>query len=63
MSSTMTRQIALATVFATCALIGAVAVAAGLDADASDALVRAAPLAILCAVALTVLLADPFQRS
>jgi len=61
MTNLAARQIALVTVFATCALVVALTVAASLGADSREALVHAAPLAALCAVALGVLLADPFR--
>lgn len=61
MTNLATRQIALMTVFATCALIVTLAVAAGLGADAREALNRAWPLVGVCVLALGFLLADPFR--
>lgn len=58
MSQQVTRQIALMTVFATCILVVALLVGFGLGANADAALGQAAPLALVCGVALTVLLAD-----
>jgi hypothetical protein len=62
MTNLATRQIALLTVFATCALIVTLAVASGLGADTREAMIRAWPLVGVCALALTFLLADPFRR-
>ncbi len=61
MTGLATRQIALLTVFANCAMIITLAVASGLGADTREALTRAWPLAGVCALALTFLLADPFR--
>ncbi len=58
MSSQITRQIAMMTVFATCVLVVALIVGFGLGANADAALGQAAPLAIVCGVALTVLLIE-----
>jgi hypothetical protein len=61
MSQQISRQIALMTVFATCIVIVALVLAFGLGADSGDALSQAAPLAVVCGIGLTVLLADPFR--
>lgn len=61
MTSLATRQLALLTVFATCAMIVTLAVAAGLGADAREAASRAWPLVGVCAIALVFLLTDPFR--
>lgn len=59
MSQQMTRQIALMTIFATCILVVALLVGFGLGANADAALAQAAPLAIICGIAATVLLIEP----
>ncbi len=59
MSQQITRQIALMTIFATCILVVALVVGFGLGANADAALGQAAPLAIVCGIALTVLLVEP----
>jgi hypothetical protein len=61
MTQQMTHQIALITVFATCITMVALVVGFGLGADSGAALQQAAPLALICAIGLTILLADPFR--
>lgn len=58
MSQQITRQIAMMTLFATCILIVALIVGFGLGANADAALRQAAPLAVVCGIALTVLLVE-----
>lgn len=58
MSQQVTRQIALMTIFATCILVVALLVGFGLGANADAALGQAAPLALICGIALTILLID-----
>ncbi|RIK39979.1 MAG: hypothetical protein DCC58_14510 [Chloroflexi bacterium] len=61
MSSLASRQIALLTVFATCALLVTLGVASGLGAEARTAVVQAWPLVGVCAIALVFILTDPFS--
>lgn len=58
MSQQITRQIALMTVFATCILVVVLLVGFGLGANADAALGQAAPLALICGIAVTVLLVE-----
>jgi hypothetical protein len=60
MSQQVSRGVALMTVIATCVMLVALALASGLNGDSGAALGQAAPLAVVCGVALTVLLVDPF---
>ena len=60
MTQETTRQIALATVFATCMLVVAVFVGLGLNANPRAAFGQIVPLSLVCAGALAFLLADPF---
>lgn len=61
MSQQISRQIALVSVLATCVLMVTLLVAAGLDANTWTALGQAFPLALIGAIGLAVLLADPFR--
>jgi hypothetical protein len=59
MTHDATRRIAMLTLFTTCALLVALALALGLDASTGTALRQAAPLTVVAAVAFTLLLIDP----
>jgi hypothetical protein len=59
MTHDATRRIAMLTLFTTCALLVALALALGLDASTGTALRQASPLTVVAAVAFTLLLVDP----
>jgi hypothetical protein len=63
MTHEATRRVALMTLFTTCALLIALAVALGLNANAAGALRQALPVCVVAAIAFTVLLADPTGRA
>jgi hypothetical protein len=60
MTQQITRQIALITVFTTCMLIVAMIVTFGLGANPDTAMSQVLPLALVCSIALAILLTDPF---
>lgn len=63
MTQQATRQIALIALLATCMMVIAIAVAAGLKVQMDTVVSQALPLVLVCAAALAVLFYEPADRT
>jgi hypothetical protein len=61
MTHKLALQIALMTLVSTCLVLGLLVIGGGLDRHATPDLGQIVPLAITCAAALLVLVANPFE--